>query len=81
MATSYDTWKLGLNGPHFDDGFDYDNFEGLPYRLDSKLRRYRDRETGEFVKTYLAEIKNDEECERQVEAEYEASTDDWREDY
>ncbi len=80
MATKYDTWKLGLNIADPTE-FDYDNYEGLPYIWDSKLCRYRDAETGEFVKTFFAEIKNDEECERQAEAEYEASTDDWREDY
>ncbi len=80
MPTAHDTWKLGLNEPESPE-YDYDNYEGLPYLWDSKLRRYRDAETGEFVKTYFAERENDEECERREEVDYEASTDDWREDY
>ncbi len=76
----YDAWKLGLNIADPTE-YDYDSYEGLPYKWDVNLRRYRDPETGEFVKTAMAEQANDDECERQDEIDRQREDDLWREDY
>lgn len=57
------------------DEYDYDLFEDLPYVFCKKTRRWRDRETGEFVGWKRAVDANDEECERQAEAAREAEYD------
>ncbi|MES2367586.1 MAG: hypothetical protein V4563_17050 [Pseudomonadota bacterium] len=68
-----------MDDAHFESetAFEYDDYEDLPYVWDSSLRRYRDAETGGFVKTAFAEIKNDEECERQEELKINADNDFW----
>ena len=46
--TSHDTWKLGLNDPHFED----DSYDKPEFTYDRKAKKWRD-ERGRFVSKKL----------------------------